>query len=126
MKRELCAGGLFLLLVATAWWNMRAVDTLTGDILRALEQSQQAAEQGDFSAAAESFAQGLARWLDADSYTHIFIRHPEIDSTTDAFYELQGELLAREEDSLPAAYTKLRYHLISIQEMEHLKLGSIF
>lgn len=125
MKREMAAAILFLLLIAGAWWNLHAVDTLTQDILDCLEHSQQAMEQGDPAGAGAAFDQGLKRWLDADSYTHIFIRHPEIDSTTDAFYELQEQLFSQEEDCLPAAYDKLRYHLASIREMEHLKLGSI-
>ena len=30
MTRELAAGALLLLLMAGAWWNIHAVDTLTG------------------------------------------------------------------------------------------------
>lgn len=124
MKRELAAGALLLLLMAGAWWNIHAVDTLTGDILAGLDASQAAEEQGDHLTAQAALAKALNRWLEADSYTHIFIRHAEIDSTADAFYELQAQLLAGEGDS-SAAYDKLRYHLDSIQRMEHPSLGSI-
>lgn len=124
MKRELAAGALLLLLMAGAWWNIRAVDRLTGDILAGLDASQEAEEQGDHLAAQAALDKALNRWLEADSYTHIFIRHAEIDSTADAFYELQAQLLAGEGDS-NAAYDKLRYHLDSIQRMEHPSLGSI-
>lgn len=124
MKRELAAGALLLLLMAGAWWNIHAVDTLTGDILAGLDTSQAAEEQGDHLTAQAALAKALNRWLEADSYTHIFIRHAEIDSTADAFYELQAQLLAGEGDS-SAAYDKLRYHLDSIQRMEHPSLGSV-
>ena len=124
MKRELAAGALLLLLMAGAWWNIRAVVTLTGDILAGLDISQAAEEQGDHLTAQAALAKALNRWLEADSYTHIFIRHAEIDSTADAFYELQAQLLAGEGDS-SAAYDKLRYHLDSIQRMEHPSLGSV-
>ena len=124
MKRELAAGALLLLLMAGAWWNIRAVDTLTGDILAGLDTSQAAEEQGDHLTAQAALAKALNRWLEADSYTHIFIRHAEIDSTADAFYELQAQLLAGEGDS-SAASDKLRYHLDSIQRMEHPSLGSV-
>ena len=124
MKRELAAGALLLLLMAGAWWNIHAVDTLTGDILAGLDTSQAAEEQGDHLAAQAALDKALNRWLEADSYTHIFIRHAEIDSTADAFYELQAQLLAGEGDS-SAAFDKLRYHLDSIQRMEHPSLGSI-
>lgn len=124
MKRELAAGALLLLLMAGAWWNIRAVDRLTGELLAGLDASQAADEQGDHLAAQAALDKALNRWLEADSYTHIFIRHAEIDSTADAFYELQAQLLAGEGDS-SAAYDKLRYHLDSIQRMEHPSLGSI-
>ena len=124
MSRELAAGALLLLLVTGAWWNIHAVDTLTREIMGDLDVSQAAEEQGDHPAAQAALNKALNRWLDADSYTHIFIRHAEIDSTADAFYELQAQLLSGEGDS-SAAFDKLRYHLDSIQRMEHPSLGSI-
>ena len=81
MSRELIASLLMLLLIAGAWWNIRAVDSLSGDMLSALEESEQAADKGDCYAALKAMDDALERWLKADSYTHIFIRHSEIDST---------------------------------------------
>ena len=124
MKRELAAGALLLLLMAGAWWNIHAVDTLTREIMGDLDASQAAGAQGDHLAAQAALDKARNRWLEADSYTHIFIRHAEIDSIADAFYELQAHLLSGEGDS-SAAYDKLRYHLDSIQRMEHPSLGSI-
>ena len=124
MKRELAAGTLLALLIAGAWWNIRAVDRLTGDILAGLDTAQTAEARGQPEEAREALDKALKRWLEADRYTHIFIRHAEIDSTADAFYELQSQLLSGEGDS-SAAYDKLRYHLESIRQMEHPSLGSI-
>ena len=124
MNREWAAGILLVLLIAGAWWNIHAVDSLTGDILAGLDTSQAAEERGDQAGAQAALEGALNRWLEADSYTHIFIRHAEIDATADAFYELQSQLLSGEGDS-SAAYDKLRYHLDSIQRMEHPSFGSI-
>ena len=124
MKRELAAGTLLALLIAGAWWNIRAVDTLTGEIMGDLDTAQAAEARGQPEEAREALDKALKRWLEADRYTHIFIRHAEIDSTADAFYELQSQLLSDEGDS-SAAYDKLRYHLESIRQMEHPSLGSI-
>ncbi len=126
MSREVLASLLLLLLIVGAWWNIRAVDSLSGYMLSSLEESEQAADKGDWAAALKAMDNALERWLKADSYTHIFIRHSEIDSTADAFYELRELLLSGDLDSSGAAYGKLRYHIISIQEMEHPSLGSIF
>ena len=125
MSREVLASLLLLLLIVGAWWNIRAVDSLSGYMLSSLEESEQAADKGDWTAALKAMDDALERWLKADSYTHIFIRHSEIDSTADAFYELREVLLAEELEGCDAAYGKLRYHIISIQEMEHPRLGSI-
>lgn len=125
MNREIAAALLLLLLAAGAWWNISAVDRLAGDMLSQLELSEQAAEAGDAAQALVGLDMALERWLRADSYTHIFIRHSEIDSTADAFYELRELLLSGELEGCDAAYGKLRYHIISIQEMEHPGLGSI-
>ena len=110
--------------MAGAWWNIHAVDTLTGEIMADLDASQAAEEQSNHPAARAALDKALNRWLEADSYTHIFIRHTEIDATADAFYALQAQLLSGEGDS-SAAYDMLRYHLDSIQRMEHPSLGSI-
>lgn len=124
MKRELAAGTLLALLIAGAWWNIRAVDRLTGEIMAGLDTAQAAEARGQPEEAREALDKALKRWLEADRYTHIFIRHAEIDATADAFYELQSQLLSGEGDS-SAAYDKLRYHLESIRQMEHPSLGSI-
>ena len=124
MKRELAAGTLLALLIAGAWWNIRAVDRLTGEIMAGLDTAQAAEARGQPEEAREALDKALKRWLEADRYTHIFIRHAEIDATADAFYELQSQLLSGEGDS-SAAYDKLRYHLESIRQMEHPGLGSI-
>lgn len=127
MKRETAAWVLLLLLIGGAWWNIRSVDRLTDSILRSLDKSQAAALRGETETACAAMDEALQTWLKADSYTHIFIRHSEIDSTADAFYELQEQLISGAgEGGSRAAYDRLRYHLDSIRQMEHLSLGSIF
>ncbi len=125
-KREYVAIAVFLLLIALSVWNIESIDSLTGGIEISLSKSQSAAEKLDFGAANAYLDEGLSRWLAAEGYTHIFLRHPEIDSTADAFYELKAVLMQEDLTACAAAYGKLRYHLDSITGMEHLSLGSIF
>lgn len=124
-KREYVAIALALLLIALSVWNIESIDSLAGDIEIAMSKSQSAAEQLNFSSANAYLDEGLGRWLAAEGYTHIFLRHPEIDSTADAFYELKEVLMQEDLTACAAAYGKLRYHLDSIRGMEHLSLGSI-
>ncbi|MGN0965487.1 MAG: DUF4363 family protein [Dysosmobacter sp.] len=124
MKKEIFALSLLLLLFAASLFNIWAFDRLCLDIAGQVSASAEAMEKGETDAAREHLNKALSTWLDADSYTHIFIRHPEIDSTADAFYEL-GQALEENSESCRAAYDKLLYHLESIRTMEHLRFGSI-
>lgn len=124
MKRESISAAILLMLTALSVWNIHRIDTLTQSIESLLSTSEQAAES-DPDAALSYAQQALELWLQADGYTHIFIRHPEIDSTSDAFYELLTALREGETDDLSPAYGKLRYHLDSIAGMEHVSIGSV-
>ena len=124
MKKEIIALLLLVLLFAASLFNIWYFDRLCLDIAGEVKASAVALERGEPEAAQEHLNSALHTWLDADSYTHIFIRHPEIDSTGDAFYEL-GQALEENSESCRAAYDKLLYHLESIRTMEHLRFGSI-
>ena len=124
MKKEIIALLLLVLLFAASLFNIWYFDRLCLDIAGEVKASAVALERGEPEAAQEHLNIALHTWLDADSYTHIFIRHPEIDSTADAFYEL-GQALEENSESCRAAYDKLLYHLESIRTMEHLRFGSI-
>lgn len=125
MKRELVAGLLLAILFAASLFNISYSNRLTAKIEVRVSASSDALEKGDKDAALEHIKKALEIWLDAEDYTHIFIRHPEIDSTTDAFYELTEAIGEDETESCRAAYDKLLYHLESIKTMEHLRFGSI-
>ena len=125
MKREWIAGGLLILLLAAALGNIVYLDRLIESIEADLIEAQALADSGSFSEAEDAAERALSRWLNANAYTHIFIRHPEIDSTSDAFYELIGLLAEENAEGCPSAFEKLLYHLNCIDEMEHIRLGSI-
>lgn len=124
MKKELCAAVLLAALIVGAGLSVRHMDALAADMLTYLDRSEQFADSGDSARAEQELDKALDIWLHSDGYTHIFIRHPEIDSTSDAFYELK-QALAENSEGLSSCYEKLRYHIISIDTMEQFRLGSI-
>ena len=126
MKRELCALGLLAALVAVSIWNIREADSLTGEIGEHLSLSEKAVLAGDPDYAGQQLEAALRIWLSARNYTQTFLRHPELDETTNVFYETLQILHEGTTRALPAAYDRLRFHLDCIREMEHLNLGSIF
>ena len=123
MKREVVAASLFSALILFSFWNLRKIDKLTGEMTRLLESSEASAESGELDDALGYAEKALEVWLSAEGHTHIFIRHSEIDGTSDAFYELLSAI--KDGDALSPAYGKLLYHIDSISGMEHVSIGSI-
>ena len=126
MKRELIPGALLLLLALGSWWNLAYLRDLTGELTETLELSRAYCEAGRFELAEAELEKASDAWLAADGYTHIFIRHSEIDSTTDAFFELMSDVRSGDADSAAGSYEKLAAHLSSLYTMERVTLGSIF
>ena len=126
MTRESFAALLLAALVAVSVWSIRRIDRLCDELDAHLEKSEKAALAEDYENAALEADAALRIWLGAKTYTHIFIRHPEIDSTADAFFSLQQALGAQNARELPPVYALLRYHLNCIRELEHISVGSVF
>ena len=125
MKRETVAAALFLALILLSFWNLRKIDKLTNEMTRLLEASEASARSGELDDALGYAEKALEVWLSAEGHTHIFIRHSEIDGTSDAFYELLSAIKDSDGDALSPAYGKLLYHIDSISGMEHVSIGSI-
>ena len=119
MKREIAAGLVLLLLAIGSWFNLNYLREFTGVLEEQLALSRAYCNAGRFDLAEEVLSE-------ADGYTHIFIRHSEIDSTTDAFFELMSDVRSGDAESAAGSYEKLLAHLSSLYTMERVTLGSIF
>lgn len=126
MKKEITAAALLIVIIITAALNTVHIEGMTADITRCLERSERAAMRGDAEIALDSYRDAIAIWERQRDYGNVFIRHTELDSCYDMFYELEEALLSGEEENLPAMYSKLIYHLSSIAYMERPSCGSIF
>ena len=126
MKKELCAGILLVLLCAGCLLNIRFLDGTTAELLAQIDSAEAAARAGDAALAEIRLNAAIDRWNGLAWYTHAFIRHDQIDSATDAFYDMLDSLLSGDTLAVEAAARKLRAHLTSIRDMEHITPGSIF
>lgn len=126
MKKEIVAAGLLLALLAAAMYNIHFLRGFIGSLTDTLYESRDLCEAGDFDGAEESLRAAIDTWNAKEGYTHIFIRHSEIDSTSDAFYELLSDISSKDASSAVGAYEKVLAHLTSIYTMEKITLGSIF
>ena len=68
----------------------------------------------------------MDQWRDAKPYTHIFLRHAELDAVSDAFYDVFIHLGVGDIDAAEGAYDRLEEHLRSIDDMEQISLGAVF
>ena len=107
MKRELFAGAVLLLLAIGSWINLNYLRDFTGGLTETLELSRAYCEAGRFELAESEL-------------------HSEIDSTTDAFFELMSDVRSEDAQSAAGSYEKLLAHLSSLYTMERVTLGSIF
>jgi len=125
MSREFLSALLMLLLIAGSALNIMAADRLCDKMLGCIDRAEAAAEEENWAGAEDNAQRALELWLGAKAYTHIFIRHSEIDICTDAFYELEEAILSKNTDEIKPVFAKLRYHINSIADMEKPTPGNI-
>ena len=125
MKREIGAIALLMALLLLSGWNLRKADFLTDAIGRNLTRAERALERGDEENALTAFDSAEELWRAARVYTGVFLRHPDLDAISDAFFELR-QLLQTDPGAAPAAFGKLRCHLETLDRMEHLSLETVF
>lgn len=126
MNREICAYLLLLALFLGSLYNIHVMDTKIGSLRTEAEKAYESAQNGDFEDAERHLRSAADRWLDMDEYTHIFIRHTEIDSATDAFFDMLSDIASKDTEGAEGSYRKLDAHLQSLITIEHLSFGSIF
>ena len=126
MKKELVALLLLLLILAGNIWNQRRLDRLTAGLDCLTEEAFASARDGRWQEAEEAAGQAAQKWTEAGNYTHIFIRHTDIDALTAAFCDYRGAIAGRETGEIYAVYLRLNTGIRSLQSMEKLSAGSIF
>ena len=125
MRREITVLFLLLILIAASLLNIGYINRLSNDLCSQLDSIDAAAKSGEFETAIKLFHKSYKLWDQNKMYYGIFLRHPEIDSGYDCFYDLKAELVSENADAIPALCAKLKYHIQCLADMEKLKLSSI-
>ena len=125
MKKTIAAAILLALLSGAAAWNIAHIDALTGSLTALADESLAYCRAEDYDAAEKTLRQAIDLWYGAENYTHIMIRHSEVDSATDAFYAALETILTRDADAAESAIECLKAHLRSIASMEHVSIKSV-
>lgn len=88
MKKELIAAVLLAVIFAGVMLNIRASERIVSSLMSEVDAAYAQLKGGDNESAVKTIDRAIERWLMLDGYTHIFIRHSEINSTTEAFSSL--------------------------------------
>lgn len=126
MKKEIISLTILLLVFAGTLINIKVNDHLIEELEIEVQSAYSALSSGDFAKAEASIDAVTEHWLRLDGYTHIFIRHSEISSTTEAFFNFMSDVKSADADSAKGSYGLLMAQLDSLKTMEHISIGSIF
>ena len=126
MKKELIAAVLLAVIFAGVMLNIRASERIVSSLMSEVDAAYAQLKGGDNESAVKTIDGAIEHWLTLDGYTHIFIRHSEINSTTEAFFQFRSDIGSGDADAADGSYGLLSETLRSIMTMEQISLGSIF
>lgn len=126
MKKEIISAFLLLLIFSGVLVNIRINERIVSSLINEVDMSYENLKNGNEDKAMQQLDTAIEHWLNLDGYTHIFIRHSEINSTTDAFYGFRSDVGSGDADAANGSYGLLKETLLSLMTMEQISLGSVF
>jgi hypothetical protein len=126
MKKEIISALLLLLIFSGVLVNIRINERIVSSLINEIDMSYENLKNGNKDKAMQQLDTAIEHWLNLDGYTHIFIRHSEINSTTDAFYGFRSDVGSGDADAANGSYGLLKETLLSLMTMEQISLGSVF
>lgn len=126
MKKEIISALLLLLIFSGVLINIRINERIVSSLINEVDMSYENLKNGNEDKAMQQLDNAIEHWLNLDGYTHIFIRHSEINSTTDAFYGFRSDVGSGDADAANGSYGLLKETLLSLMTMEQISLGSVF
>lgn len=126
MIREALAYLLLAAMFIGSLFNISYADRTFSELEDSARQALVLAERGDFDEAEKILSSACDKWIKLDTYTHIFFKHTEIDSATDAFFDMLSDIYDKNEKAARGSFRKLAAHLDSLIGAERLTIGSIF
>ena len=125
MKKEFFAIITIVALVIGSIINIIHLKDLVNTMSHHITNSISAYNQNDYSLAEQELSTAMNVWLESDGYTHVFIRHSEIDAVTDTYYDALTAIQNKESASV-TLMRKIQYHIQSILSIECVSFKSVF
>lgn len=125
MKKEIIAVISLILLFIGAACNILQIRKISNSMSDHIQNAAHACNTNQFDVGEQLLNNALTLWLNNDNYTHIFIRHSEVDATTDAIYDAISAVRDKSQSSI-YEISKIQYHIDSIYAMEKITFKSVF
>lgn len=125
MKKEGLAITIILFVILGSVLNLRYLKSLIHELDAQTNEAVSEAEAENWTISEALASDVMMQWMKMDKYTHVFIRHGEIDAVTDAFCSLLGAIKSRETSDIFMAQLTLHSRLNELVEMERVTPGSI-
>ena len=126
VKKEIFSVCLLIVMLTAALINIHCIKDLADEISKDVTESVNAASAGDWDTARKLAEHAETTWQSCAGYTHVVLRHSEIDTVSDALYDFMTHIYDHNAKSSATAAGKVKYHLNSIYQMEQVRFGSIF
>lgn len=126
MKKEIFAGALLAALLALSLINVRAIKSICADVEELIGDAEGYVYAGDWENAERSAEEAIERFESHSSYTHIVLRHTDIETLTGSFYDFLGDIRCRSAGAAQSSAELVRERLKDIREMESIRWGSVF
>jgi hypothetical protein len=126
MKKEFFAVGLLLFLFTAAIINLLYLRRFTDKLLGLADEAYRCAAVGEWEEAKKKAEEAEKIWSGLAGYTHVLIRHGEVDRASEAFCAMLGELYKKDGGGAKGAYICLKKHIEGIYGMEKLSLKTVF
>ena len=125
MKKEGLAITIILCVILGSVLNLRYLTSLIHELDAQTNEAVSEAEEENWTTSEALASDVMMQWMKMDKYTHVFIRHGEIDAVTDAFCSLLGAIKSRDTSDIFMAQLTLHSRLNELVEMERVTPGSI-
>ncbi len=124
--KEVAAAVLLAVMIIVAAVNVAAINRLCDELSEHIEKAFDSLRNGDWETTEYYSESAMTLWERKDSYTHIVLRHSEIDTLSDALFDFYAAVREKNGGQSSAAAKKVLYHIESISKMEMPSFGSVF
>jgi hypothetical protein len=126
MVKEPLVGCFLVLMLAAAIVNIHFLTKLTERVTGLIDEAEKSASEENWDKAVGKAEEAIGLWDGSDTYTHLVLRHSELESATDALYGFLEQVYAKEEGNAKGAAEAAKAHMKSISSIEQIKPGSVF